>query len=495
MQDLAHRGATELLARMARGDVTSRALADLFIGRIESHDARTNAVVTRDFDAARRRADEADAARARGESWGPLHGLPVTIKDSFETAGLRTTCGHPPLAEHVPARDADAVARLRGAGAVILGKTNTPEMAGDAQTYNAVFGRTSNPWDPTRTPGGSSGGAASALAAGYAALELGSDIGGSIRTPANWCGIYGHKPTHGIVPTRGHIPGPPGTLADTDLNVAGPLARSAEDLDLALSVLAGPTPELAVAWRFALPPPRHASLREYRVAAWLDDAFAPVDAAVRARHEATVDALRRSGVAVDEKARPAIPLSEAADVWSRLCMPILYAGLPQEVFDSLCVLGDAASPADAQALLSTGAAALPHFAHVGTRRHRDWIATNERRARMRAALASFFRDYDVLLMPVSGVPAIPHDETQPLPARTVRVNGADRPYADLFSWIALATATLHPATVAPVGRAPGGLPVGLQIVGPYLEDRTTIDFAARLAALVGGFTPPPGFEG
>lgn len=487
MQHLAYRGATELLARMERGDVTSRALTDLFAGRIEAHDARTNAVVTRDFDAARRRADEADAARARGESWGPLHGLPVTIKDSFETAGLRTTCGHPPLAAHVPARDADAVARLRGAGAVILGKTNTPEMAGDAQTYNAVFGRTSNPWDPTRTPGGSSGGAAVALAAGYAALELGSDIGGSIRTPANWCGIYGHKPTHGIVPTRGHIPGPPGTLADTDLNVVGPLARSAEDLDLALSVLAGPTPELAVAWRFALPPPRHASLRAYRVAAWLDDATAPVDVAVSERLHAAVESLRRAGVDVDEKVRPAVPLAEAADVWSRLCMPIIYSGIPTPSFDALCALGDAAP--------ETGADPIAHFARIGTRRHRDWLAVNERRARMRAALASFFRDHDVLLMPVSGVPAIPHDESQPLPARTVRVNGAGRPYADLFSWIALATATLHPATVAPVGRTPGGLPVGLQIVGPYLEDRTTIDFAARLAALVGGFTPPPGFEG
>ncbi len=299
-------GASELTNLIRKREISSRELLDRYISRIEEFNPKLNAIVTLDTDRARKHADEADQALARGDSWGPLHGLPITVKDLFETAGIRTTCGAPMASGYIPTTDAVSVARLKAAGAVLIGKTNTPLFGLDAQSYNEVFGTTNNPWDLARSPGGSSGGSAAAIAAGLTALELGSDLGGSIRSPAHCCGVYGLKPTYGIVSFRGHIPPAPGTLGEIDIAVVGPIARAADDLDLALSVLAGPSDEEKIAWRLELPTPRRNSLREYRVAAWLDDPEYPVDSEVRARLESTVDSLRRAGVKVDDCARPAI---------------------------------------------------------------------------------------------------------------------------------------------------------------------------------------------
>jgi amidase len=347
-----------------------------------------------------------------------------------------------------------------------------------------VFGTTNNPWDVTRTPGGSSGGAAAALAAGLTALELGSDIGGSIRTPCHWTGLFGHKSTHGIVPIRGHIPGPPGLLSEMDLGVAGPMARSAEDLDLALEVLAGPNEERAVAWRFALPRPRHADLRSYRVAAWIDDRDFPLDTGIADRLREAVAALRGAGVRVDESARPFENAREVFELYQRLLWGAMIAGYPDEMFEALVSHAEA-NPDDPSPFGRT--------ARYGAQRHREWAYANEARAQLRARLATFFRDYDVLLMPVNPVPAIPHDHSEPMFARLVQVNGATRSHMDLLAWISHATLCFNPASVAPIGRTRDGLPVGVQIVGPYLEDRTTIDFARRVGELCGGFTPPPGY--
>ncbi|HZR79534.1 MAG TPA: amidase [Candidatus Binatia bacterium] len=483
MEEIAFLPAREIAALIARREVGSRELLEVYLDRIARLDGDVRAVVALDAERARARADAADVALARGESWGPLHGVPMTIKDTFEVAGLRTTAGARELADHVPERDAVAVRRLLGAGAVIFGKTNVPFMAMDVQTYNAVHGRTDNPWDPSRTPGGSSGGAAAALAAGFTALEYGSDIGGSIRTPANWCGVYGHKPTHGIVPHRGHIPGPPGTHAEPDLGVVGPLGRSADDLDLALAVTAGPSGDRAVAWRLELPAARRSRLRDYRVAAWLDDPAAPVAPEVATCLRGAIDELRRAGVTVDEDARPPYGLPDVVRTYQHLLFSVTVAGLPDPVFARLT----------ATASELTGDDAYARVARFGTCSHREWLGANEARERMRAGLGAFFRDYDVLLMPGAGVPAIPHDPTDPMTSRTIDVGGVRRSYYDLFSWIALATLTFHPATMAPIGQTAAGLPVGLQIVGPYLEDRTPIDFARGLAGLVGGFRRPPGF--
>src|SRR5215813_13046429 len=295
MSDIAFRSALELVVALRNREVSSRELLDHYLKRVERYNPQINAVVTLDVDRARKRADEADQALARGELWGPLHGLPMTIKDTIETAGLRTTAGAPIHTNHIPAHDAPVVARLKAAGAIVFGKTNTPVFAGDAQTYNPIFGVTNNPWDLTRSPGGSSGGSAAALSAGLTGLELGSDIGGSIRNPAHYCGVYGHKPSYDIIPLRGHIPGPPGLLSGTDIAVLGPLARSAKDLSLVLGLLVGPDEDEGVAWRLELPSPRRGALREYRVAAWLDDPVCPVDNEVRRRLEATVEALRHKG--------------------------------------------------------------------------------------------------------------------------------------------------------------------------------------------------------
>ena len=485
MSDVAFRTAVDLAAAIRRREISSQELLDHCLGRIERLNPRINAVVTVDADGARRRAGEADAALARGESWGPLHGLPMTVKDTYEVAGMRTTAGAAELAEHVPAKDAVTVARLRAAGAIIFGKTNTPVYAGDAQSYNAIFGTTNNPWDVTRAPGGSSGGSAAALAAGLVPLELGSDIGGSVRNPAHFCGIYGHKPTWGIVPPRGHIPGPPGSLSEVDLGVMGPLARSAADLAAALDVLAGPDAARAVAWKLELPKPRRTSLREYRVAAWLDDADFPVDREVRARHEAAVEALRRAGVRVDDRARPIDSFVDANHRYQKLLWPILSGGLPAEQFESFARYAtEAPATADNPIL---------QFARAATLRHREWLSHNEWREHYRTRWASFFEDFDVLLCPIVPIPAIAHDHSEPLLERTVLVNGQRRPYWDLIAWAGIVTMALLPATVAPVGRTPSGLPVGMQIVGPYLEDRTPIDFAGRLAEVIGGFEAPPGY--
>jgi amidase len=409
----------------------------------------------------------------------------MTIKDSFETMGMRTTCGHPPLRDHVPKHDAIAVGRLAAAGAVFFGKTNTPELAGDVQTYNPLFGFTVNPWDPARTPGGSSGGAAAALAAGLTGFELSSDIGGSIRTPSSWCGLYGHKPTYGIIPTRGHVPGPPGTLAEADLNVVGPMGRGVEDLALGLDVLVGPSPDDRLAWTLRLPAARHQDARDYRVGSWFDDPAYPVDAEVRELLEGAAAALRAGGVAVSEH-RPPLDLRATVRTYLQLLLPVVVADFPQEVYDRLA--------ADVASMPAHADDPIARTARFGTLRHRDWLAADEARERVRAQFAEFFQHHDALLLPVVPVAAIPHDHSQPLAARTIVVNGERRSYHDLFSWIGLATMAYLPATVVPVGRTRGGLPVGMQIVGAYLEDRTTIDLAGHVTRIVGGFEAPPAYR-
>ncbi len=479
MTELHFLSASTQVKMLRRREISCRQLLDHYLARTERYHNSVNAIVTLDVEGARARATQADAALARGDHWGPLHGLPITVKDSLETEGMRTTSGAPILADHLPAKDADAVARLRAAGAVIFGKTNLPILAGDLQSYNELFGTTNNPWDLARTPGGSSGGAAAALAAGLTALELGSDIGGSIRTPCSWTGLFGHKPTLNIVPTRGHIPGPPGTLAKSDLAVLGPLARSADDLDLALDVLAGPPDDEAVAWKLTLPGPRHTRLKDYRVAVFLEDRDFPLDTEVHRVLREAVDKLRAAGAQIDERARPFARLTEISDPYFRLLYAAFSPGLPEEVFQTL--LGVAKeNPNDVMAAGST-------------LRCREWALLNEARAQLRAQFAAFFKDYDVLLMPTHPVPAIPHDHSTPLHARTMLINGKRYPYWDSVAWIAPATLSSCPASQAPVGRTHAGLPVGIQIVGPYLEDRTTIDFARHIETVCGGFVPPPGF--
>jgi len=452
MSEIVTRPAHELAVALRRREVSSRELLDCYLERVERLNPLLNAVVTLDPYGAQRAADAADAALARGDVYGPLHGVPMTIKDTYETAGIRTTCGLEAW-DHVPERDAEAVRRLREAGAVIFGKTNTPKLAGDWQTFNPIFGTTNNPWDTTRSTGGSSGGSAAALAAGLTALELGSDIAGSIRVPSNWCGTCGHKPSWGVVPQRGHLPPPPGALADTDLNVVGPMARDVDDLEMALDILAGADGHRATGWRLELPAARAKALSELRLAVWLDDPAYPVEDDVRSVLESAVTAVRQAGARIVD-VRPPVALPEVVGLHMELLYPLMERS---------------------SKLL-----------------HRDWLAANEKREQLRARVADFFRKVDALLMPVAVVSAIAHDHDKPLARRKIHTDGGTRPYLDMFGWVGLATVAYLPATVVPVGRTPSGLPVGIQIVGPYLEDRTTLAAARCVEELLGGFVPPPG---
>lgn len=477
MPDIGFLPAIELAAALRRGELSSVELLEHYLSRIERLDGRINAVVTVDAELAGRDAEQADRTLAQGEPKGPLHGVAMTIKDSIETGGMRTTSGAPELADHVPRADAPAVARLRSAGAVIFGKTNLPTYAANVQTFNPLFGTTNNPWALERSPGGSSGGAAAAVSAGLSGLELGSDIAGSIRNPAHYCGVFGHKPSHGIVPTRGHVPGPPGTLSEHDLTVLGPLARSADDLELCLDVIGGPMPEHARAWRLDLPPARAAALGDYRAAAWLDDPFCPIDSEVVA---VITSAISAAFAQVDERARPAFTLETSHQIFRTLQRGALSQGLSDEEFADL---QDASASHEADDRSTA-------YAREVTVSHRRWLQANEGRARLRAAWAAFFEDHDVLLCPITPTAALPHDHHDP---RRITVNGQERPYWDQLVWAGLATVARLPATMVPVGLTKHGLPVGLQIIGPYLEDRTTIDVARLITREIGGFQAPPGF--
>ncbi|MDX2380239.1 MAG: amidase [Acidimicrobiia bacterium] len=474
--ELHWRSATSLAAGIKEREVSSEEVLDHLVARIERLDGPVNSVVHWDLDRARIDARAADTATVTGDDLGPLHGVPMTIKDSFQTEGCITTSGAPELADFVPPADAAPVARLRAAGAIPFAKTNLPIYAGDLQSYNEVYGTTNNPHDVTRTPGGSSGGSAAALAMGFTPIELGSDIGGSIRVPAHYSGVMGHKPTYGVVPAHGQIPGPPGTLSQADLAVAGPMARTVDDLELGLDVMSGPDRWDAPAWRLDLPPSRAATLGDLRLAAWMDDDYCPVDADTSRVLGDLVASIDTAGGRLDDRARPGFTLERAFSVFGNLLFAALSGGHPREKLDHM-----AGDPRDTQRAWVWRATAA---------RHRDWLSDHERRLQMCAAWETFFDDFDAILLPVHPRPAIRHDHTEPMFERRVDIDGVDRSYVDLFPWIAPAGLAYLPATVVPVGRSTSGLPIGVQIVGPRLQDRTTLQVARHIAEITRGCPRP-----
>ena len=437
---------------IANGTVKSRDLLEAMIERIEALSA-VNAVVTTDFEDARRRADEADAAVARGDDLLPLHGLPITVKDALETQGLLSTGGGKELANHIPERDAPVVQAVKDAGAIVIGKTNLPLWSGDIQAYNDLFGTTGNPWNLDRVPGGSSGGAAAAVATGMTSFEIGTDIGGSIRFPASFCGVYGHKPSFGIVPSTGYLDHARGGMTEADVNVIGPIARSADDLELLLSLMLRKGPLRA---ELALPRTEAANMR---VAAWIDDPFCPIDDQVRTCLEAAVAALEASGVTVDRNARPALDPAAA----STLGLSLVGEAIPRD---------EASRPAQ------------------GTR-HDAWLDMDRERQHLRGVWAEFFREWDAVLMPVCFVPPFPHLHEGNFATRTLMCNGQERPYSDLVRWTILTGMAWLPASVPPIGRTEDGLPIGIQVVSDYGRDLTSIYLAGYLGDLIGGFKAPP----
>jgi amidase len=472
--------ATEALAALGRGVISSRELTEHVFARIKKHNARINAFVTLLEEQALAHAREADEQRARKRNTGPLHGLPVLIKDTFQTAGVRTTSGSRTLANHVPGQDAVVVARLKQAGAILIGKTNTPEFAGDVQTYNDVAGTTHNPWDITRTPGGSTGGGAAALAAGLGFLEVGSDIAGSIRIPAGFCGVYGHKPTLDIVPREGHIPPPLHVPHGPEiLPVAGPLARSASDLILELGVLAGPAGDDARALRWSLPAPRRKSMREYKVGVVLDDPYCPPEPEVLRVLEEAVTALRKAGAQVTQGWPRGFDAAASHENYLFLLGATMAQGMPEPQIEAI------------RKAVQSGA--TDSYLLGATATHQQWVMQNRLRLRTQNLWRDYFNSFDVFLCPVTFTAAFPHDHSPDLPARMIATSSGPRPYVDLYKWISPATLTGCPATAIPVGRTAGGLPVSIQAIGPYMEDGTPLDFAVRMAEIIGGFTPPPGF--
>jgi amidase len=483
MTEPAFRSASALAAAIRTGEIGCRELLEHYLARVERHNPALNAIIVTDLDRARRRADAADAALARGESSGALHGLPMTVKESFDIIGMPTTWGLTELQGNLPLANALAVDRLLGQGAVIFGKSNVPVLLADSQSYNPVYGTTNNPWDPSLTPGGSSGGASAALAAGLTALEIGSDIGGSIRNPAHYCGVYGHKPTWGIAPPRGQSL--PGNVAASDISVIGPLARSADDLALALDIIAGPDPIEAAGWRLELAPPRGSTLSDYRIAVMLDDPNCAVDREVQDILQGLADFLAGQGVRVSDCARPDIDMAHLHAVYIKLLRAATSRRLTQEIFERQVELAGGLDPGDQS-----------YFARMiraNTLSHRDWLAANEERHRLRLKWADFFRDYDLLLCPVTAGAAYPHDHEGERWERTILINGKEVPVTDDLFWAGLSGLVYLPATVAPAGLTPNGLPVGVQIVGPQYGDRSCIAFARLLEDAYRGFVPPPNF--
>jgi amidase len=459
MDEALFQSATDAARMLRRGEVSSRELTEMLLARIEVVNPALNAVVELRREAALREAAAADAATARGGDAGPLHGVPMTIKDSFDVAGLHTTWGNPAFKDFVADSDATVVRRLEQAGAIIVGKTNVHFMLADfGQTANPLYGVTNNPWDTTRTPGGSSGGAAAALSAGMTFLEYGSDLVGSIRIPASLCGVYGLKPSVEVVPLTGfQPPGPPAGPSDMlYMSAVGPLGRSARDLRTALRVTGGPEGQAAKAYSWALPPSRNSRLRDFRVGVVLDHDLAPISSEVAGPLSNAVDALARAGATVAEGWPDGVDPGRFSESFGFHVQLLFAFQQPGEDFATLS----------------------------------EVIEHEHLRMAARAAWSRYFGNVDVFLCPASFTPAFPHD-TRPFEERTITTPEGPRPYANQAFWVSHASLPGLPALAAPIGRTPGGLPVGAQIVGPLYEDDTAITFAELLSDVVGGYEPPP----
>ncbi|MBV9203093.1 MAG: amidase, partial [Alphaproteobacteria bacterium] len=384
-----------------------------------------------------------------------------------------------------PDADALTVQRLKAAGAIVIGKTNVPLGLTDWQSYNEIYGTTNNPWDVSRTPGGSSGGAAAALAAGYVALELGSDIGGSLRAPAHYCGVFSHKPSLDLVPQRGS--GPPQTPAIPgrgDLAVTGPMARSAADLALELAVVAGPDELMdGIGYKLALPPPRHDKLADFRVLVIDKHPLCPTAVNVSAALDGLADRLGKLGCTF-LRTSPKMPdLARTTRNYVELLAASLGADTSPEDRLRIEAAAQALSPDD----LSLQAALL----RGQTMSHAAWIRTSGIRGGLRAAWQALFGDVDVLLCPPMPTVAFRHDHSSPQRARQLDIDGNMFPYFDQLAWAGIATPNGLPATTMPIGRSDSGLPIGVQIIGGFLQDHTTIVFAEMVEREFGGFTPPP----
>jgi amidase len=481
--DAAFATAREITDAIRGKRISSSELLNLTFQRIDRHNPTLNAIVWQDRERAIARAKQADEALAAGNASGTLHGVPVTIKESFAYKGSPNAWGLPALKDAISPRTAVAVERLESAGAIVVGKTNVPVMLGDWQSYNPIYGTTNNPWDLRRTPGGSTGGGAAAISTGLGCLTIGSDLAGSIRIPAHFCGVYGHKPTLGLVSLEGFQPGPwdgsPGY--PMDLSVAGPLARSARDLALALSVLGGADANEAKAWTWRMPAPRHTRLEDFRIGCVLDDAASPIASDIRTVYENALSALSKAGAKLDR----GWPVGFNAQVQMKTFSYLLFALVTADMNNDARERSRKRFENNPDDIMAAAAVAP----------HARWLRETQTRLAFRALWQKYFESHDVFLLPTAFTAAFPHDHSEPMDNRVVDTPEGKRPYArDMAFWIRCATLAGLPATVAPVGLTSAGLPAGIQIIAPMSEDGTSIEFAALLSDRLGGFTPTPTFR-
>lgn len=479
--------ATEMSAALAAKQVSAVELAQDVIAQIERHDGDVNAVCVRTFERGLAAAKAADAALARGER-KPLLGIPMTVKESFNVANTPTTWGFPAQKDFIAPEDALAITRVSDAGAVILGKTNVPISLADWQSYNDIYGTTGNPYDLGRTPGGSSGGSSAALAAGYGALSLGSDIGGSLRVPGHYCGIYAHKPTFALVPSRGHIaPGLPPLPPTRDLSVIGPMARSAADLSLTLDVIAGPDPwHEGVAYKLELPAPRHKAIKDFRILVLDTHPQIATSADVRNAVAALATNLGKLGAGISHESALLPDLAQTSGLYMRMLVAVMAAAMPPAEIAAARERFTKLDPND------HSPAAERLRGAVAT--HTAWLADDSARNRLRAQWRALFREFDAVICPVMPTPAYPHDHTPDQEQRVIEIDGVKYPYTDQLLWPGIATLPGLPATAIPTAMSPGGLPIGVQIIGPWLEDRTPLYLAELIEREFGGFVPPKGFD-
>ena len=465
------------------GAISASELLDLHLERYHRYNPSINAIVFTQIERARRVARTLDKEHADGRHRGPLHGVTMTVKDSFDWQGAPSTWGIPAMKDNYPPEDSLAVQRLEQAGLLIYGKSNVPFRISDWQSFNKFYGTTNNPWDLSRTPGGSSGGAAAALATGMTSLEIGSDIGSSIRNPAHYCGVFGHKPTMGVVPLHGHML--PGDHAFIDLLVGGPLARSAADLIAAIDILAGPGGYDARGWRLTLPPSKKKTLKDFKVGVMLESPVGVQDNELTASLQKSLEQLEHAGVMIDYSAAPAIDFKRYHHVYMLLLRSATGLALSHDEFASNLEASQMRADTDwsHRAYVERGAAI----------RQRDWWALHNEREALRKAWDEFFAQYDLLLCPVAASAAFPHDHTGERPDRTIQINGQTQSVIDQLFWAGISTLTHLPSSVVPAGLTQSGLPCGLQIIGNFLEDYTTLEFAHLMEQAIGGFQCVPGY--
>lgn len=481
MTELAFDSAVSLARKLRAKQISSVELLNFYFDRVDKFNGELNAVIWQIRDEAMEDAKRADAAIAAGEELGPLHGVPMTIKESYDVRGTPSTWGAPYLKGNFATRDALSVERLRGAGAVIFGKTNVPLMLSDFQSYNEIYGTTNNPYDVTKIPGGSSGGSAATLAAGMTGIDTGSDIGGSIRNPAHFCGVFGHKPTWNMLPPRGHAT--PGILSPSDLSVIGPLGRGAEDVEIATRVMAGPNEIESYGLKLELPE-FEKQPGDLKVAVWRDDEMAPVDASVSARVDMVAEALRSEGAQLDYDARPDFTSEHTHFTYQSLLSATMACRVPEEQYQRNMEAANALDPND------ESLDAVVRRSQVA--RFREWVGNNEKRTHIRWAWFKFFRDYDIVLMPIMARSAFPHDH-RPFGERTITVNGQQQGYFQQVFWAGVPTNAYLPSTIVPTGLDDEGLPIGVQVVGPEYGDLTTLGVARLLEQQGFAFTPPAGY--